>query len=321
MNLRQLHYFARAVETRNLTKAAEMLSVAQPALGFQIKLLEEELGVPLLIRHSRGVSPTTPGNLLYDRALEILNYVENTRQEISAFGNGERESLILGLTNGTTALLGMDILKDVRKAIPHLQLSLVEEMSVLLIDALERNEIDVAIAYDVPDKPNLIRVPLMSEEVLFLQSAAEEHETDPMTFSEAVKHPLALANERDNIRQNVQETADRLGLSVEIVYEAQSITMLKQLVAEGGVATIMPYASAIDEITLGGLRMRRIFDPPIKRTLFLVTTSRRIPLSQEAAFLDFLGAAILRFSEALGPLAEPFPVLKQGLSQAYSTHT
>ena len=55
INLRQLKYFARVVEAGNMTRAAEQLFVAQPALGMQIKQLEEQLGVSLLHRHTRGV--------------------------------------------------------------------------------------------------------------------------------------------------------------------------------------------------------------------------------------------------------------------------
>ena len=58
MNLKQLRYLAKVVEAGSITRAAELLGVAQPALGQQIRLLEEELGVPLLVRHSRGVRTT-----------------------------------------------------------------------------------------------------------------------------------------------------------------------------------------------------------------------------------------------------------------------
>ena len=69
MNLRQLKYFIGVVEAGNMTRAAERLHVAQTALGMQIRQIEEELGVPLLVRHSRGVEPTKAGKLLHARAL------------------------------------------------------------------------------------------------------------------------------------------------------------------------------------------------------------------------------------------------------------
>ena len=69
MNLRQLRYFVSVVEAGNMTRAAEQLHVAQTALGMQIRQIEEDLGVALLVRHSRGVEPTKAGSLLHARAL------------------------------------------------------------------------------------------------------------------------------------------------------------------------------------------------------------------------------------------------------------
>src|SRR6185369_236810 len=81
MTLRQLRYFTRIVEAGNITRAAEQLYVAQPALGMQIRQLEESLGVELLERHSRGVSPTRAGQALYERACEILRLVHEAEQQ------------------------------------------------------------------------------------------------------------------------------------------------------------------------------------------------------------------------------------------------
>jgi LysR family transcriptional regulator, nitrogen assimilation regulatory protein len=73
LNLRQLRYFVTAVDLCNITRAAKKLHVAQPALGLHIRELEAELGVTLLHRHSRGVEPTTAGQLLYSRANLVLS--------------------------------------------------------------------------------------------------------------------------------------------------------------------------------------------------------------------------------------------------------
>jgi LysR family nitrogen assimilation transcriptional regulator len=272
--------------------------------------------VPLLVRHSRGVSPTAAGLILYERALEILGAVDNARQEVIAHGGKERESVILGLTNGTTALLGKNILTDVRDRIPNLQLSLVEEMSVVLIDALERGEIDLAIAYDVGDRPGLSRVPLMEEEVLFVRAASDDSTREPITFADAMQLTLVLPNERDVIRQQVQATADRLAIGVDIGYEVSSITMIKQLVAAGGVASIMPFASVKQEIEAGTLCGRRIVEPVMKRTLYLIRSARRARFVHDRELIDYLGSAILHFASVLGELAKPLESLSGPLSES-----
>ena len=82
MDIRQLRYFSAIAEAGSFTKAAERVRIAQPALGLQIKKLEEELGTVLLVRHSRGVQVTEAGALLLRHAGSILQLVEDARLEV-----------------------------------------------------------------------------------------------------------------------------------------------------------------------------------------------------------------------------------------------
>src|SRR3982751_4338470 len=109
MNLRQLRYFVKIVELGNMTRAAESLYVAQPALGMQVRQLEEDLGVTLLIRHSRGVEPTPAGRLLHTRAIEILALVDRAREEVAAHDDQGGEAIRLGLTPMLMLVIGPDI--------------------------------------------------------------------------------------------------------------------------------------------------------------------------------------------------------------------
>src|SRR3954468_11508887 len=82
MDLVQLKYFLRVAELRSFSKAADVLHVAQPAITRQIRLLEEELGVALFHRHSRGSEPTEAGQLLEIRAAELLRMADQTRVDV-----------------------------------------------------------------------------------------------------------------------------------------------------------------------------------------------------------------------------------------------
>lgn len=292
-----------------------MMNVAQPALGLQIRQLERDLGVPLLIRHSRGISPTDAGNILYDRAVEILAAVEDARNEIIAYDGKQNASLVLGLTIGTTALIGRSILTDVQAAFPTFQLSLVEEMSAVLVDAMERDEVDIAFAYDVSERPGLLRIPLLEEEVLFVQAAERSTESGPIEFSRVLEHTLVLPNSRDTIRMRVQEVAERLALDVNIGFEASSVTALKQMVLEDDVATIMPYACIKQEMDRGIMTGRRITNPVIRRTLYFVKGLRQGHFLRDREVIDYLGKAVNQFSEILGPLATPLTAMEESLGK------
>lgn len=224
MNLRQLRYFTQTVEAGNITRAAEQLYVAQPALGLQIRQLEEELGVPLLIRHSRGVTATDAGKLLCERAREVLKRVEQIKLEVMAQAGTSAESITLGLTPGLGKLFGAGLMVRVRDDMQGVALSVVEEMSYVLIDAVERDEVHIALAYEVGEKPGLARVPLFDEELLYVTS--DSSDTGPISLSEILSRPLALAGERDHVYQLVMQAGRELGIEPVIGFEASSVGIL-----------------------------------------------------------------------------------------------
>ena len=317
MNLRQLQYFARIVETGNITRAAEQLYVAQPALGLQIRQLEQALGVSLLSRHSRGVSPTRAGQVLYERACEILRMVDETERQVVAAGRLEREGIVLGLTNGFSNMVGRSLIQAARRDLPAVNLSLVEERSVVLVDALERHELDIALAYEVHERPGVLRVPLVEEELLFVEQgdgAPGGLQDAPIEFSELASRALVLPGQRDGVREQVLATAKRLALGLNVTIDVSSISMMRNLVAHGDAAAVMPFGNAIEDIERGRLAGRRIANPTLKRTLYLVRSRRRAHFKYEEELLDVLAESCGAFAAKLGPLARRLEALEQPLS-------
>ena len=82
MDIRHLRYFAKVVELRNITAAAEALFIAQPSLSQHMTNLEQELGVPLLERSVQGTRPTAMGELLYRHARTILRQFDDAQAAI-----------------------------------------------------------------------------------------------------------------------------------------------------------------------------------------------------------------------------------------------
>ena len=277
--------------------------VAQPALGLQIRLLERDLGVALLVRHSRGVAATAAGRLLYERATGIVQSVEETRRAVMALGASPCETVVLGLTPSIMNQVGPDLLIDARDQAPNVFISLVEEMSFALVEALERGEVDLALAYEVPERQSLYRRPLLAEEILFV-TAPGDQAAATIAFAEALRHDLVLAGERDPVRRIVQMEAERRGLPVKVSFEAQSISVMKSVVARGHAASFMPYGSAIDELRSGTLVARRVTDPTIRRMLYMVRPSKHPPFQHEEAIQHVLERAQDRLIASLGTLAE-----------------
>jgi len=276
--------------------------------------------VSLLTRHSRGVSPTRAGRLFYERACEILRLVEETERQMTAASRLEHENIALGLTNGTATLLGREIVVATRRELPSVHVSVVEEMSVVLMDALERDEIDIAFAYDVHERPGLLRVPLLEEELLFVTSAGEPASDEPIEFADVIRRPLVLPGQRDVVRRQMDATARRLAIEINVPMDVSSIAAIRSLVAEGDATTVMPFGSAVEDIERGRLRGRRIVNPTLRRTLYFARSLRRAPIKREGDLLDLLGRKVVGFAERLGPLAKPLVALDGPLSAAVDEH-
>ncbi len=267
----------------------------------------------LLSRHSRGVSPTRAGQILFERACEILRLVEETGRQVTAAGRQEREGIVLGLTNGFANIVGRDLVQRARRELPGVNLSLVEERSSVLIEGLEKHEIDIALAYEVHERPGLLRLPLVEEETLFVSapSAGKGRKKVPPTieFSELAGFPLVMPGPRDGVRQQVLATAKRMALRLDVILDVSSVSMMKNMVAKGDAAAVMPYGNVVDDIARGQIVGRRIVNPPLTRTLYLVRPLRRAQFTYEAGVLELLAGVSRQFAERLGPLATPLEAL------------
>lgn len=302
MNMRQLRYFVGVVDAGNMTRAAEHLHVAQTALGMQIRQLEEDLGVALLVRHSRGVEPTKAGSLLHERALAILKLVEDARKDVSACVRDKNELIRLGTTPALMPIVGPEIAVIVRERMPQVSLSVVEAMSHVLVDDLSRGEVDFILCYDVPNSPQFARTALLQDD-LVLVTLPGPHKGEPVTFVEALEESLAMPEQGDTVRAVVAREAQELGIELKVSYEVRSVSAMKNLVSRGAASSILPYFAVIDEVRDGKLEARPIILPSIRRTLYFAYSNQRGPFRNEAGLAGAVRSSLKGLFDVLGPLA------------------
>jgi DNA-binding transcriptional LysR family regulator len=111
MELRVLRYFIIVVQEENITRAAKMLHITQPALSRQLMDLEQELGTELFIRGKRKITLTDAGTLFYQRAKEIIELADKTKQEF-----GEAQNMTGGVISiGSAESIASQVLSDLMK--------------------------------------------------------------------------------------------------------------------------------------------------------------------------------------------------------------
>ena len=99
MLFRQMKYFIAVVEARSFTEASYALEISQSAVSQQIKALEEDLGVPLLVRQNRTFSLTPAGEYFYRHGKELLQEIEAFQKETRRLGEDQELQLRLGYLN------------------------------------------------------------------------------------------------------------------------------------------------------------------------------------------------------------------------------
>ena len=143
MDIRQLKYFVAVANERNFTRASEVLHIAQPPLSRQIQLLEEELGVQLILRNSRPLRLTEAGRVFYEQALQIINRLDQLKTATRQIGLQQRETVSIGFVP-STLYGGLPMLvRKLRQHYPDVDIQPVELTSTQQIGALKSGRIDV----------------------------------------------------------------------------------------------------------------------------------------------------------------------------------
>ena len=297
MTLRQLHYFLRILELKSFSKAAANLHIAQPALGLQIRKLEDELGVPLLNRHSRGVTPTEAGLILREHAQTVLRQVERTKLALLDFAGPPRGKVAVGVTPTVNMMLAASLVSRCRDEFPKVGLSLVEGMSETLMEWVENDHLDMAFSYNADAARGLVCEPLLAEDLLLIGAANDErHLRKTVLFNDIAKLPLILPTTRHGLRLIVDEAADKREIELNLVMEIDSVHASKELVERGLGYTILPMGAVFHEIQDKRLVAYAISQPALARKMYLVYSAKR-PSSKGALALrqimrDVVGAGL-----------------------------
>ncbi|OOM16009.1 LysR family transcriptional regulator [Clostridium saccharobutylicum] len=145
MDIKQLKYFYVIAEEGQITSAAKKLHIAQPPLSYQLKNLEDELGVKLVERGSRSIKLTDAGVILYKRAKQILSLTKSTVDELKDFKQGISGTLSIGTVSSSGASLLDSRLNIFHDKYPFINFEIHEGNTYELLELLNKGIIEIAI--------------------------------------------------------------------------------------------------------------------------------------------------------------------------------
>ena len=145
MELKQLSHFVTVVKEGTISGAARKLNLSQPPLSTQMKQLEDEFGCVLFERGSRKIQLTEAGQLLYDRAVTMLELSEATRRELLDYNSGLTGALRLGVVSSVGSSLLPLWAAAFHQAYPDIRFELFEANTYQLLEQLRSNLLELAI--------------------------------------------------------------------------------------------------------------------------------------------------------------------------------
>jgi len=261
----QLRCFVAVGEELHFGRAAERLNMTQPPLSRQIKLLEHQVGTPLLTRTNRAVQFTAAGKAFFPEAARILRLVDEAASTARRVAKGESGSIAIGFTAAFGYGLLPQMVRRLRQRVPRVSLTLKEMVTSEQIEALDAGQLDVGLMRPHPPHGNLETVLLCREAWMLALPArqAKSWPQEPALASLNGKPFLAYSPyEANYLYQLAQSALDREGVRPDIIdYVPQIHTMLALVDSGIGVALTPETASRLH---FEGVVLRRIAMKPVK---------------------------------------------------------
>lgn len=280
MELKQLSYFLGVAESGSFSKAAVRLSIAQPILSRQVKLLETELGVELLYRNGRGVVLSEAGKLLEAYAQSVVKLVNQAQSEIGTLREEPRGRVAIAMPPSIGWMLTGPLVLRCRQAFPNILLHLAEGFSGHVAEWLSTGRIDIGIVYQAPRRPTLTTEPLLSDELILLGPVDDPAGLggDTVPTARLAEIPMILPARPHGLRVLIDSELEKLGLAANLEFEVDAMPSTLSLVERGIGYTVLSEGAVTDLLSAGRIRRWSITDPTIWRELLLATSTQR-PMS------------------------------------------
>lgn len=289
ITLHQLRTFRAVADHLSFSAAATNLHLSQPSVSYQVKELEEALGVDLLDRQGKRVRLTEAGEILYDYARRVLNLVDEAAVAIEQLRGLERGSLRVGASTTVGIYVVPIALGAFKKRNPALHVSLEIGSRERLQAGVLNGELDVAILSPPVKDPELECLPFMDDELVLVVPAGHRLAgQDSVTLADFAGELFLMREPASDTRQKVEDAARRAGVRLQVAMELGSNGAIKHAVEAGlGVAVLSRHAVTLERSS-GDLVVVDVAGFPIRRPWCVAHLRRRRQAAQVGAFVAFL---------------------------------
>lgn len=270
MDVRQLRYFLAIARSGSITRAAQELNVAQPALSQQMTNLEAELGVRLLNRSQRGVVVTDAGARLTRHGEAILRQMLHAIADVQSCHDAPSGPVSIGLPSSLALELTLPLLGAIEARHPALEPRIVENHSGYLADLLRGGQLDLALIFEVEDPSRFVLQKVLTEPLYLVSAPGGAFAgRGEVTLADLAGAPLITTTAMNGLRRLIELQAARQGVTVTFRRELDSLQAIKRLVAAGYAQSVLSWYAIREEVLQGRLAAFPITAPALTREVYL----------------------------------------------------
>lgn len=286
VDLKSLRSFVAVASAGSISRAAENIHIAQPALSNQIRQIEDYFGTDLFERTHRGVRLTPAGEKLLLHARELLKRFDIALEDVREAISEPSGRVALGLPQSMAKYLAVPLVQTVFQRWPSLKLQIVEMNTGYVTEHLSRGDIDLGMTFGTSGGDGITHSKLLDEELVFISSVKEiagwlkktKTKDKKIRLKDLKNFQMILPTKAHSLRQRIDEYLREEKIDLTLIAEVNAIPQLIELAEAGIGSTVLSHAAVIHSVANKRLGLLKIIDPTITRSVYLCRNAT-IPVS------------------------------------------
>jgi len=269
-----LALFVRIAETRSITKAAQACHIALAAASRRMTQLEDQFNVQLLYRTARGVDLTPAGVALLQHARIVLSQMDEMQGDITGYAQGAKGTVRIQANASALAQYLPDDLATFAASHPAIKVSLGEERSGAIVQAVQSGAADVGIVMEGADSGGLECLDYRADTLCAVLPRKHPLKVRSLAFGELLDHDFVGLESNTVISQIMLEQASRAGKPLKLRVQVKSFDVVARMIQAGLGIGILPDAAARAFSASMGLRLVKLTDPWATRKMYVCIRNR-----------------------------------------------
>ena len=309
--LKQLKYFVAAVELESIAEASRQLHISQPSISVAIKNLEDAFNQPLFVRHhAQGVSLTSGGGRVYEKAKELLRLSEELEQDSRAENENVSGTVAIGCFESAAPLYMPKLVAGFKALYPDVTIQLYDGEQHELMHGLHRGRFDLTFLYDLESGNTIHKEELNAPHKPYALLPIDHPlaQNSSVTLEQLSSEPMILLDAVPS-RSYFMDIFTQKGYAPVVAYSSPSIEMVRCMVGQGlGFSVLV--TRPCTNVTYDGMVLAQldIEDEMPASTLIMAYLRNNQPTRATRLFMDYCRSVELAPPTGVGlPSPQPSP--------------